>query len=582
MLGEGRLRKSRTALSLPPPGRAFAIALGIVSCFVAGTAGAQNITPSGEIQPGQTRPIPEEPLPKFDFRIEAPRPSPVPRAVEELSFKIKDIKVTGATVYKPGAFRPLIAPLIGKSVHLSDVIHAAERIEEKYRADGYILTRAYVPAQSVSNGIFTIAVIEGYVAAVSVTGGTEEARHRVEGVLAPIPASRPLKLDVIEDALLRANVFPGVNVSGLLRPSPTQPGASDLVATVSSDRVTTILSIDNRGAVLTDVWTASADMAIRSPFNEGGVILLDFAVAPDEPHIRNSISGKYIYPIGDSGLQLSLSALDSHGQPAGGAGPADFVSDNQAYGVRLTYPLIVTRETKLSLDGGFTWQSAFLREFSSAIADHDQWREVDLALIYQQTGFLSGITTATVDVTQGLDILGASPSGAVNVSHAGAVPDFTKFSTVVRRIQQLYGPMSLALTGTGQYALNTLYVGEEISFGGAQIGRGYDPASITGDMGIGADAELRWDLNVSGTHFDTPNITINHAELYGFFDAAKVWQHGTPIPPDHIESTGFGARATLNDRLQLGVEAAFPLIRVTTSDNGKKAMRVLFNGSVRF
>ncbi len=557
-------------------------AVAVVLCLLGGLARAQNITPSGQIQPGQTRPIPEAPLPQFDFRIETPRPSPVPRAVEELSFSIKGIKVTGATVYRPEALRPLYQSLIGKSVHLSDIIHVAEAIEAKYRADGYVLTRAYVPAQSVNNGVFTISVVEGYVAAVSVTGGTEDLRRRIERILAPITASHPLKLDVIEDALLRANQLPAANVSGLLRPSPTQPGASDLIATISSERVTTILSVDNRGAVLTDVWTTSADFAIRSPFNEGGVVLFDVAIAPDQPHIRNSVSGKYLYPLGDSGLQLTVSALDSHGQPAGAVAGTDFISDNQAYGVRLTYPLIVTRENKLSIDGGFTWQNAILREFSSLISDHDQWREIDLALIYEQNGFLAGTTTATFDVTQGLDILGASPAGDLNVSHLGAVPDFTKLSGVVRRIQQIYGPISAAFTGTGQYAFNTLYVGEEISFGGAQIGRGYDPAAITGDMGVGGDAELRWNLDISGRHIDSPNLTINHAELYGFYDAAKVWVHSGTISPDFLESAGFGGRMVVEDRVQLGLEAAFPFIAVPTSDYGKHAMRVLFNGSIRF
>jgi hemolysin activation/secretion protein len=559
------------------------LALCAVLFGVASVTHAQNVAPSGEIQPGETRPLPEAPPPQFDFRIEAPRPSPVPRAVEELSFKIKDIRVVGATVYKPGALRPLYQPLIGKSVHLSDVIHVAEAIEGKYRADGYVLTRAFVPAQSVNNGIFTIRVVEGYVAAVSVTGGTANTRRRIERLLAPVPASHPLRLDVIEDALLRANNLPGVGVTGLLRPSPTQAGASDLVATISSQRVTTILSIDNRGAVLTDPWTASADIAISSPFNEGGLVLIDAAVAPDEPHIRNSISGKYIYPLTDSGLLLTLSALNSHGQPAGNVAGADFVSDNQAYGIRLSYPLITTRASTLTIDGGFTVQNAILHEPSLAVFDHDQWREVDLALVYQQNGFLSGITTATLDVTQGLDILGASPSGDRNVSHLGAVPDFTKLSGVVRRIQEIFGPLTLALTGTGQYAFQPLYVGEEISFGGAQIGRGYDPAAITGDMGIGGDAELRYRLDVSGRHIDSPHVTINNAELYAFYDAARVWDHNSPIVgPDFIESAGLGGRMVIEDRLQLGLEAAFPMIRVATSDFGKRAMRILFNGSVKF
>jgi hemolysin activation/secretion protein len=505
----------------------------------------------------------------------------VPRAVEELTFKIKDIVVRGVTVYPAGAFRRLIAPLIGKSVHLSDIVHVADEIEAMYRRDGYILTRAYVPAQSVSNGVFRIDVVEGYVAAVSVVGGTADARERVEDILAPVPASHPLKLSVVEDALLRANNLPGVGVSGLLRPSPSVPGASDLVATVTAPGITVMLTADNRGAPLTGMWTAGANFAIRSPFDEGGVILMSLASALD-PATRYSAAGRYVYPIGNQGLLFTLSALDAHGQPATNLGFANFTSDNQAFGARLTYPLIVTRSNKLSLDGGFTWQTAHISELSGFITAHDEWREVDLALVYQQTGFLDGTTNVTVDATRGLPILGASRPDDPNISRFGAVPDFTKLSALIRRTQELYGPVSLVVTGVGQYAFNTLYIGEEISFGGAQVGRGYDPAALTGDMGAGGDFELRYALNTAGMYLDKPHLRISHAELYAFYDVAKVWNRHGPVFPDFIDSAGFGARAVIADHLLVGLEAAFPLVAVPTSDNGKNAMRVLFDASVKF
>jgi hemolysin activation/secretion protein len=557
--------------------------LGSVAGFALAAQG-QVVTPSGAVQPGQTRPLPEAAPPKFQFRIESPQKSPVPSAVEQVTFTIRSIRVTGNTIFRASAFRPFIAPLVGKRVHLSDIIHVADEIEAKYRRDGYILTRAYVPPQTVANGVFQINVIEGYVAAVSVTGGDAETRARIERILAPVPESRPLKLDVIESALLRANQLPGIGVSGLLRPSPNRPGASDLVATVSAPRVTVLLSVDNRGAPLTDSWTGAANFAIRSPFGEGGVVLLSLASAPD-PHVRYSVGGKYVYPVGDTGLLLSLSALDSHGQPAGNVlGGANFVSNNQAYGARFTYPLIVSRTTTLSLDGGFTWQTAHIDELSGIASAHDEWREIDLAAVYRETGFFHGITSASLDLTQGLPILGASPAGDTTTSRGltPADPSFTKLSAVARRLQELFGPFNLALTAVGQYGFDTLYIGEEVAFGGAEIGRGYDPAALTGDSGLGGDFELRYNLDTARWQIDNPKLRITHAELYGFYDAAKVWDHTGTIPQDFIASTGFGVRAVVADRLQLGLEAAFPLVQVETSDFGRKAMRVLFDASLKF
>ncbi len=561
----------------------FFVAAALAMAF-SGGAWAQAVTPTGQIPPGQTRPLPEAPPPGFDFRIEQPRPSPVPRAVEELSFTIRDIEVTGTIVYSSASFRPLIEPLIGKSVHLSDIIKVADAVEAKYRADGYILTRAYVPAQSVSNGVFHIAVVEGYVAGVSVTGGTPDARRRVEELLKPVTASRPLKLNVIETALLAANNLPGVGVAGVLRPSPNIPGASDLVATVSADPVTVLLSIDNRGAPLTDSWTGAASVAVRSPFDEGGVFLLSGSAAIPQPEIRYSIGGKYLYPLGNDGILLSLSALDAHGQPAGGLSSENFVSDDQTFGARVTYPLVLSRETRLAVDAGFTWQQANVTGLGLGAIEHDEWRDVDVALVYQQTGFLGGVTNATFDVTQGLDILGASPRGDMTTSRGATPPDpsFTKLSGIVRRTQEIYGPFSVAVVGTGQYAFQTIYLGEEISFGGAEVGRGYDPAALTGDIGVGGDVEVRYDLGINNFQIERPRLKLSHAELYGFYDVAEVWNHVGPYPDNLLESTGAGGRVMFENKLQLGLEVAVPLITLQTSDFGKRAVRILFNGSTQF
>lgn len=198
--------------------------------FMPLAAAGQSVSPDEAplALPGRDRPLPEAGAsPSFDFTIEAPRRAPVPRAVEELAFPVKEIVVTGVTAYGADAFRSLTEPLAGKSVHLADIVAVAEKIEARYRGDGFILSRAYVPAQSVSDGVFHISVIEGYVSAVSVEGGMPGDRRSIEALLTPVLRSRPLRLHIIEGALLRANELPGVNVSGLLRPSATVPGASD-------------------------------------------------------------------------------------------------------------------------------------------------------------------------------------------------------------------------------------------------------------------------------------------------------------------------------------------------------------------
>ena len=91
-------------------------------------------------------------------------------------------------------------------------------------ARGYPLVRAYVPPQRVSDGVFTIKVVEGYIAAMSVEGGKPDLQARIKDYLAPAEESRPLKLAAIERGLLLANDIPGVTATGILKPSAEHAG----------------------------------------------------------------------------------------------------------------------------------------------------------------------------------------------------------------------------------------------------------------------------------------------------------------------------------------------------------------------
>ena len=556
----------------------FALSLGgLAATAQAQTSPRQFLPPV--LQPGQGRPIPElPPTPNFDFSIEAPRRSPVPRAVEELTFEVKDIRIVGATVYGPDQLRPLFQPLIGQSVHLADIVGIAEKIEAKYRADGYVLTRAFVPPQRVGNGVFQINVVEGYVEAISVQGSDEVARERIRAMLMPVTASRPLQVKVIESALLRANQLPGTGASGLLRPSPTQPGASDLVVTVTGQPVTAALSIDNRGTRLTSRWTHEADVAVL--LDHGDQVMLTVAKAPHWGD-RHTLSGKVVHPIGLNGMTVSASALKSESQPSGPGLSTNIPTSSEAFGLRSSYPILVSRQDLLAVDGGITFQSSRVHLEGTGLFSRDVWRTIDLAVAYQNIGFLNGASSVSLDVTHGLSIFGASNENSAQ-ARTGGQPDFTKFSTVIRRQQPLWGSFSAALTAIGQYSLNTLLLGEEVSYGGSVgVGRGYDPAALTGDSGLGTAFELRYD--------DTDLLpSVKTAQYYVFYDSARIWNHKA-APPDNdtLQSAGFGVRLSIVHDISLGLELAHTFVPLPTSNfqtNGTypRDTRILFNGAIKF
>ena len=547
--------------------------------LAAGSAFAQAPSPfpPGFVPPSQERPLPTAPTGTFDFSIETPRRSPVPRSVEELRFQLNGITIVGATVFAPDELRPLYANLIGKQVGLNDILDVADAIEAKYRERGFIISRAYVPPQRVGNGVFTINVVEGYISGMAIEGGDPGVRELVQAYLGPVTQVRPLTLEPMERGLLLSNDLPGVTAAGLLRPAQDQPGASDLVVNVQQSPWTGGFNVDNRGSEFTDRWTIGGDVEWNSPLGDGDQLSANIQMAPDNPSERIQGTARYQHPIGTSGLTGSIYVTVSKGAPAAGLGQFNITTDSLAVGPRLSYPLLRSRAESLTLEGGFTYQDAEVQSGAPATQiSHDHWRVADAAVTYTQSGFWNGNTQVTLDVAQGLPFAGATENGSPSLSRPGAHTDFTKVTGTLKRIQTIWGPISLAATVQGQYAFQPLVAGEQISFGGNQIGRGYDPSALSGDHGAGGSFELRYDTRVD-------QYFVQTVEPYIFFDTAKIWNrlggNGSGLA---MHSTGAGVRVALERNITLGVEYARTLTAVPGSDNGSLKSKVLFNGAIRF
>jgi len=535
----------------------------------------------GAVQPGHDRalPQPQPANPNFDFSVEAPHRSAVPRAVDEIKFKLVDIRIEGAATLPASQFRPLYQDMVGKEISLANIFDVADEIEKEYRDGGYLLVRAYVPPQHVSDGVFTIKVVEGFVESASVEGADPATGRVIKGYLNPVLNQKPLRTSSVERALLMANDVPGVTATGILRPAPNVPGASDLVVSVTQPEISGSLSANNRGSHFSGIWTVTGTAQYNGIF---GGDELDAALTVAPHALQQQLSGQMRYRtiLGDDGLIGSLIGAVSHGAPSGTIGAAEIRTDSWAVGPRLTYPFIRSREESLSIDGGFTVQSAKVNILGTPVS-HDDWRVLDVGLTYSNNNLLAGSFSSTVDVAQGLSILGASSNHSPDLSLNGRSV-FTKLTGLARYTNNSLLPsqFSFSITGTGQYAANPLITGEQILFGGTQIGRGYDPGAVTGDSGIGGDFELRYDTRYA-------EWNIRGIEPYAFFDAAKVWNRNRPvagIPLDDfsIASTGIGVRFWLPYNIYVDLEGARTLDAVPGSDKGKRTTKFLTDIAITF
>lgn len=500
----------------------------------------------------------------------------MPRAVDEIQFHLEDIRVTGVVTFSPDHFRPLYQALIGKDVSLSDILDAAAAIEDEYRRNGYLLVRAFVPPQRVANGMFTINVVEGFIASISVEGGDAGTRERIREILQPTRDSKPLRLQTMEQALLLANDLPGVTASGVLRPSADTPGASDLVVMVNTVRMTGGIAVDNRGSSFSGIWSVTGDVALSSLFDDSDQVD-GSAVTSSKAAPFRRVAGqlRYRHPWGEQGTMLSLIGTITHGEPGSTLKSFDVLTNSWAVGPRLTYPVERTRAESAIIEGGITVQSARVSLLGAPFS-HDDWRVADIGVSYLRNDFLGGVWAANADIAQGLPILGATDNGSSQLSRAGARVDFTKLTGGIRFIRPLQDAFSLAISAQGQHSFDTLITGEQFAFGGSQIGRGYDPGAITGDSGLGGSIELRYD------RLFTMSV-VQALQPYTFFDVAQVWNvQSVASPGQSISSVGGGVRFWLAYNVSGDVELAQTLTAVPGSDQGKHATKLLLNIAVRF
>ena len=82
---------------------------------------------------------------------------------------VRHWRITGSHLYTEDQLEPLIHEFRGQKLTIDELNDVAARITAYYRRQGYLLSRAYIPAQDVRDNTVEIAVIEGHLAEILVT-----------------------------------------------------------------------------------------------------------------------------------------------------------------------------------------------------------------------------------------------------------------------------------------------------------------------------------------------------------------------------------------------------------------------------
>jgi hemolysin activation/secretion protein len=427
---------------------------------------------------------------------------------------VQSIHVLGSSVFSAHALEALVSDLQGAKHSLGEVAAGAQRITEYYRAHGYLLARAYLPAQDIHDGSIDIQVLEGALGEIKIDNHSRLTDAHAGSYLAHITPGQTIMGQRIDRALLLLSDTPGVGAARAVLQPGTAVGTSDLL--IHLDPAPAYLAhvdLDNGGNRYTGEYRASATLALNSPLGLGDLF---------SAHVLNSGPGLsyirlgYQLPIGASGLQLGTALANTTYQLGEDFAALQATGRASTGSVYLSYPLV--RSTLSNVTSTLSWERKILTDLTGAPASESdkQVSESTLGLSgnHQDTLGAGGVTSADVLLSLGaltMDDASAALDAAPSSAQSQGV--FRKLAYTLNRLQGLGPRDSMMLSVQGQLADENLASSEKFALGGATGVRAYPQGEGSGDQGWLASVEWRHSLSeaLQGVLFyDGGQVNINH------------------------------------------------------------------------
>ncbi len=468
------------------------------------------------------RPKRTEVPPRQEIPLELPPEGPLPpSAIEALQIQVVRIAVEGATLLPDKELSKRTASLIGRSVTLQEIQQVTQGITRWYRGRGYVTSRAFVPAQTVEQGLVRIRVVEGRVGEIRVEGNRYFSTDLLKRQM-PVRPDEILWLPRLEEGLSRLNAHPDRKVKMVLAPG-TRPETTDLVL-----QVTDHLPFHGSYGVDTLGTKVTGEIRQSMTLSHGNLTGHDdqLAVRGIVSEFRGLEGGtmSYLRPLTPSGLTATLDVSGVKSSIGGDLKGLLARGDAVTVSPGLIIPWIRRTGFELECVTGFD-----VRRVRTRLDDVINSKD-DLRVLHLGTNLLEqdshGQSLFTQELRWGLaDFLGSSDREDPAASRAQAGGNFLHWDTGLVRLQQCPGGFQLLLRGSSQITNRRLVPAEQFRLGGFDTVRGYPEGEFLGDSGFQSTVELRAPMDrflpVSGSDRSIAGRLRRSLLLVGFWDFAE-------------------------------------------------------------
>ncbi|SDG52750.1 Hemolysin activation/secretion protein [Selenomonas sp. WCT3] len=467
----------------------------------------------------------------------------------EVKVQVNGFRITGQDVYQEKVLQELLKDYQGRMVTFKELQQGADKLTAYFRQRGYLMARAYLPAQKITGGIVEYTILVGRLGKVNVDNKTKIHDYIVNRELGFMKPGDYLTRKKLERAVWLLSDLAGADAQAKLSPGERSGTVDVLIKLAPHQGKCGALTGDNYGNRYTNYNTYGLSYDILNPEHEGGQLALAGSATGEELYSYNI---NYTLPVLQNGWKASIgyNRLSYHlgdiYRPLAAYGTSRTLSAGLDYAVvrsqyRNLYAALHYEHTKLTDE--IRLADSCLRKYSHGV----------VASLYGEQTLSKGVSSWRVDYKWGT--LGfRDEEGWQQDKWAHTAGTFHKMRVNWQHYQHLPHRLNLLLSARGQLASHNLDSSEHFSLGGASGVRAYPASEASGDVGYLLRAELRYPLWQKDK---------NQMQLAGFIDHGGVnlecHKQGAGENHRYLQGAGIGILLTRSDEGFLRADYAWPL-----------------------
>ncbi|MGK7943270.1 MAG: ShlB/FhaC/HecB family hemolysin secretion/activation protein [Microcystaceae cyanobacterium] len=536
----------------------------------------------GQLQPLTAQPLEESPpLPNLTPLPTTPLPTP-PSPIVPLDEAIPDLpeKITvtsfrfeGNTAFNEAQLSEVVQDYLNRPLSFAELLEARTAITQYYIDQGYVTSGAYLPPQTINDGIITIAIIEGKLTDIRVT---------VEGKLNPnyirsriaIASQPPLNVKHLLESLQLLQLDPLIESISTELSAGFEPGSSILtVNAVSANSFHFQVLLDNGRNPQVGSFRRGVEIREDNLLGIGDSIRGSYRNTDGS----DDINVAYRIPVTARNGTVEVDVRNLTGKIVEEPFDVlDLASDYQKYALRLRHPVIRKPNQELALGLGFDYQHSFSRTpfFPITSSGSDESGRTRATFIRFNQEWLqraeNQVLAARSEFNFGLDALGTTTPFDVRINPDAPNPNAFFWRGQSQWVRLLAPETLFVLQGDVQLADSPIVPLEQFAIGGLGSVIGYRQNALLTDNGLFLGAELRYPL-----YYDEINDTVFH--FVPFVQFGHGWNNGDFNPSiDTLASVGVAFQWRYQDLFNARLDVGIPLGRVPFEGNTWQDKGIMF------